>query len=81
MSDICIDLCDCTRVICEEVEMGCKQMDIAVSYAMALKSQANGVDKPDWRTINRRVNYFFGLHKTPAPDLGNLPGAIEEDLF
>ena len=35
----------------------------------------------DWAVINRRVNFYFGLHKTPALDLNNIPGAIEESLF
>ena len=35
----------------------------------------------DWSTVNRRVNYYVGLYKTPALDLNSIPGAIEENLF
>jgi hypothetical protein len=37
----------------------------------------------DWRTINQRVNHYFGIHtdKSRDLDLNQIPGAIEESLF
>lgn len=51
-----INLVGCTDVIMQEV--ACKestQKDIALTYAMAIKSQADGADTPDWPAINRAV--------------------------
>jgi len=55
MTDIQINLVCCTQVICNEVEMGVTQMDIAITYAMAIKSQMQGADKPDWKAINTAI--------------------------
>jgi hypothetical protein len=40
-------------VICNEIEHGASQKDIAMSYAMAMRSAAAGADAPEWGTINR----------------------------
>ncbi len=45
----------CTDTICDEVKAGLGQKDIAVTYALAIKSEAQGADKPDWRTINGAI--------------------------
>jgi len=55
MTDIQINLVCCTQVICNEVEMGVTQTDIAITYAMAIKSQMQGADKPDWKAINTAI--------------------------
>lgn len=51
-----INLVCCTQVIQQEV--ACKQArqrDVALSYAMAIKSAAQGADKPDWAAINGAI--------------------------
>ncbi len=55
MSDWQVNLICCTDVICNEVERGVSQKDIAVSYALAIKSQAQKADNPDWSVINRAI--------------------------
>lgn len=50
-----INLVCCTQVICNEVAQGLTQNDVALSYAMAIKSAAQGADKPDWPIINRAI--------------------------
>lgn len=55
MSDIQINLVCCTQVILNELQRGCTQKGLALTYAMALKSAAEGADKPDWRTINEAI--------------------------
>ena len=50
-----INLICCTQVIQNEIAQGLPQKDIAVTYAMAIKSQAEGADKPDWLAINRAI--------------------------
>lgn len=54
--DYRINMIGCTDTILREV--GCKQAtrkDVALSYAMAIKSQADGADSPDWPKINRAI--------------------------
>lgn len=56
MSEWTINLVCCTDVILQDV--GCKQAtrkDVALTYAMSIKSEAQGADKPDWPTINRAI--------------------------
>lgn len=51
-----INLVCCTDVILREI--ACKQArqkDIALTYAMAIKSEAQEADKPDWRAINEAI--------------------------
>lgn len=55
MTDYQINLICCTDVICDEVKMGLSQKDIAVTYAMAMKSAAQGADAPDWKVINTAI--------------------------
>jgi hypothetical protein len=42
---------DWTFVLCNEVERGLPQREIAKTYALALRSEA----APDWPTINRAI--------------------------
>jgi len=49
-------LTDCTRLIVDGVhEKLFNQDDIASDYAMAIKSEAAGVDQPDWSAINQAI--------------------------
>jgi len=45
----------CTQTILHEIANKATQKDIALTYAMALKSQAQGADKPDWSKINHAI--------------------------
>lgn len=56
MGGLRINLICCTDVILQDV--GAKEAtrkDVALTYAMALKSQLDGADKPDWPTINKAI--------------------------
>lgn len=55
MNEYRINLVGCTDVICDEVQRGVNQNGIALSYAMAIKSEAQGADKPDWPKINAAI--------------------------
>lgn len=51
-----INLVCCTDVILQDV--GAKEAtrkDVALTYAMSIKSEADGADKPDWPTINKAI--------------------------
>ena len=51
-----INMVCCTEVICNEVShKQIKQRDVALSYALALKSQMQKADTPDWGKINRAI--------------------------
>jgi hypothetical protein len=55
-TDIQINLVCCTEVILQDI--GCKQArqkDVALTYAMALKSAAQGADRPNWKCINEAI--------------------------
>jgi hypothetical protein len=45
----------CTQTICAEVQQGFTQKEIAVSYALAIRSAAVGADSPDWSAINGAI--------------------------
>ena len=58
MSDIefRINLVCCTDTICDLMKAKRPiQRDVASFYAMAIKSEAQKADKPDWPTINRAI--------------------------
>jgi hypothetical protein len=56
MSDFQINLVCCTQVICDQVAVKqATQKDIALTYAMAIRSAAQNGDVPDWGTINRAI--------------------------
>lgn len=48
-------LIGCTETICDEVALGLTQKSIAITYAMALRSQEAGMDSPDWKAINTAI--------------------------
>ena len=46
----------CTDTICEEVRhKEITRKNVALSYALALRSAAAGADAPDWSRINRAI--------------------------
>lgn len=56
MTDLQINLVCCTRVLLQDVSTKqATQKDVALTYAMAIKSEAQGADKPDWLTINTAI--------------------------
>lgn len=57
MSDsVQINLVCCTQVILQDLAAkGCRQKHVALTYAMAIKSQAQGADIPDWKVINTAI--------------------------
>ena len=55
MGEFRINLVGCTRVIQDEIAAGLSQKEIAVTYAMAVKSQAQGADTPDWPAVNAAI--------------------------
>jgi hypothetical protein len=55
MGDYRINLVCCTDTICDEIKLGTTQKSLAVTYAMAMKSAAEGADKPDWYKINTAI--------------------------
>jgi len=56
MSDVQINLVCCTDVIIQDVAAKqATKKDIALTYAMAIKSQAQGADLPDWSKINGAI--------------------------
>jgi hypothetical protein len=51
-----INLIYCTQVILQDIAAKqCTRKSIALTYAMAIKSDAQGADKPDWLTINTAI--------------------------
>jgi hypothetical protein len=55
-----IDLVCCTQVMLNEIEQGLTLGDVAQTYALSIRSEANGADKPDWPTINAAIIARFG---------------------
>ena len=45
----------CTDTIVDEIKAGLPQADIAMSYALAIRSAAAKADEPDWFVINRAI--------------------------
>lgn len=51
-----INLVCCTDVILQDLGAAqATQKDVALTYAMALKSQMQNADRPDWPTINKAI--------------------------
>lgn len=51
-----INLVGCTDAICDQVKIKqATQSDIALTYAMAIKSAAQKADNPDWSAINGAI--------------------------
>jgi hypothetical protein len=56
MDDWTINMVFCTDTILQDVGAAeATQKDVALTYAMAIKSHAQGADKPDWSTINKAI--------------------------
>ena len=51
----------CTAVICNEVDKGLTQKQIAQTYAMAIVSDTYKMDKPDWTRINNAIIGKWGI--------------------
>lgn len=69
MTALQMDLVCCTEVIINEIRHGLTQQQIALPYAMAIRSEANGADKPDWPTINAAIQLRWsdrGLERVKA---------------
>lgn len=51
-----INLVCCTETILQDLGAAqATQKEVALTYAMAIKSEAQGADKPNWRTINEAI--------------------------
>ena len=51
-----INLICCTQTIVREIATkGITQRDVALTYAMAIKSKHEGADDPDWEAINKAI--------------------------
>lgn len=61
MSEVQINLVCCTDVILNEVEKGVPRKDIALTYALAIKSEMQGADRPDWKKINQAIVARWGF--------------------
>jgi hypothetical protein len=46
---------DCTGTIIRAVEAGLPQKEIGWDYGQAMRSEAAGVDNPDWSAINGAI--------------------------
>jgi hypothetical protein len=46
---------DCTNVILSEIDDGLDQGGVALSYALAIKSEEAEMDNPNWMKINRAI--------------------------
>lgn len=56
MSVFQINLVCCTQVILQDLAAReVTQKDVALTYAMAIKSAAQKADAPDWETINKAI--------------------------
>ncbi len=45
----------CTETICQHIQTGGRQKDVAALYAAAIRSWKDGYDFPDWRSINQCI--------------------------
>lgn len=50
-----INLICCAMVIQNEIAQGFSQKQIALTYAMAMRSEFAGADQPDWSAINTAI--------------------------
>lgn len=51
-----INLMCCTQVILQDLGAAqATQKQVALTYAMAIKSQMQNADRPDWPTINKAI--------------------------
>lgn len=51
-----INLVCCTQVLLQDIgSKEAKRKDVALTYAMAMKSEAQGPDQPDWAVVNKAI--------------------------
>jgi len=50
-----INLVRCTDTVLNELKNGCTRKSLSLTYAMAMRSAAQGDDKPDWPKINKAI--------------------------
>lgn len=56
MDGVTINLVCCTQVICAEVkDKHATQKQVALTYAMAIRSASHKADAPDWKVINQAI--------------------------
>lgn len=55
MSNSGFYLADCASIVEDEIAAGMKQTDIALTYALAMRSAAAGVWEADWPRVNRAI--------------------------
>lgn len=61
MENVQINLVCCTQVICNELShRECTQKGLASTYALAIKSELQLADRPDWKIINKAVMDRWG---------------------
>lgn len=76
-----INLVCCTQVLLQDI--GAKeatQNDIALTYSMAIRSQVERADTPDWSTINKAIVDRWsmrGLERIKKRACGILEGRIK----
>ncbi len=57
-----INMIGCTDTIIEELTWEhSTRKSVGLSYALAMKSEAQGADTPDWKTINAAIRERWGL--------------------
>jgi hypothetical protein len=53
-------LAACTRTILDEIAMGLRTKDVALTYAMAILAEAREADAPNWTSINAAIRRRWG---------------------
>lgn len=51
---------DCARIIGEECAAGATQKTVALSYAFAIKADADGIEKQPWQDIHDSIRSRWG---------------------
>lgn len=62
MTTIQTDLVACTDTILNEIKQGINRKGVALTYAMAIKSESRGADEPDWKAINAAIIAKWGIN-------------------
>lgn len=61
-----VSLVCCTQVICNEIAQGISRKSVALTYAMAITSEARSADAPVWGEINRAIVKKWGTRGLAA---------------
>lgn len=76
-----INLVCCTDVILQDIATPqARQKHVAVTYAMAIKSEVQGADTPDWKAINAAILKRWkmsGLQRIKRRAHGLLSGKVQ----